>query len=171
MRRAIFLALLVFASGVCFADVTAEGTETPETDASNLLIPEESIFTDAYGQLNISPYSSIPRWGAFLINYAVGFGIGSFLQGDKAGGKRGLVLDILGFGLMGVGLLTALAPEPPLPGFFIRVTATGAIVGFVSKIYQMIRPWVYDDSSGIAVASTIDGNGKLAVSAKWVYRY
>ena len=106
-----------------------------------------------------------------MINYFIGFGIGSFLQGDKDGGRKGLVLDLCGLGLMGVGSIGILATEPPIAGFFVLEILAGSIVVVASKIYQMRRAWVFGDSGGFAVAPTIDGNGKPTVSAKWVYRY
>lgn len=110
--------------------------------------------------------NAIKRWPAFTINILAGFGIGSFVQHDIAGGVTGLVLDVIGtaaytaglcvfcacFGKTYTGILLVMfsggQAEPDFPSLTEMYVAEGLMYGGAavvlgSRIFQCIRPWVF----------------------------
>ena len=84
----------------------------------------------------------------FLLNWLVGFGVGSFYQGDTKGGKIALYgeLGSLGGGLVIFGLGAIVDIIGRNGGSLVGgvIGACAAIVGFlVFKVYEMIRPFTY----------------------------
>lgn len=101
-------------------------------------------------------------WGPFLLNWTVGFGIGSYVQKDTTGGGLGLVGDLGGITLMATGFLVELGQPRPTDyalgfarsystGLFHLSTPAGILVGsgallmVVSRVFQMLRPFSYSE--------------------------
>ncbi|MDH4262364.1 MAG: P13 family porin, partial [Spirochaetia bacterium] len=88
---------------------------------------------------------------AYLFNILPGFGVGSFVQGDKTGAKTALYGELGSIGaiiLGGISLGVGSSPtnvNVPLQvfgGIFIG----GGIIGLVAfKIYEIIRPFFFTD--------------------------
>ncbi|MDH4263795.1 MAG: P13 family porin [Spirochaetia bacterium] len=86
----------------------------------------------------------------FLINALIGYGLGSFTQGDRPGGKTALYGElgsigaiILGGTSVVLGSVSYIIPLTVFGGIFL----TGGIIGLVVfKVYEMIRPFFYSDS-------------------------
>lgn len=78
-----------------------------------------------------------------LVNLIVGAGIGSFIQGDTAGGAIGLACDAVGFAsCFGAGLI-GLSQRMDLTDLAIGLAFFGqaALVG--SRVFEIIRPHTY----------------------------
>jgi hypothetical protein len=102
------------------------------------------------------------KWPAFILNTALGFGIGSFVQGDTLGGFTGLLGDLAGIGLFWVGLYGPYF----LPMSFSPWMYFGGMGVFaVSRIIQMVRPFTYANKFFVAVAPDVDTKGNMALTA------
>ena len=161
MKKAILIILLTIVPCCIFAEENAS--------ALPLAFPD-------YGQAKISQYGDFPRGGAFALNFFLGFGIGSFVQGDKTGGIIGLVGDAIGVSLIYYGMLSAFANifsmhsndnRSSYSGFLFA----GSFIYIGSRVFQLIRPWVYEYPENLAIEPSIDENGKLALTVAWRYQY
>ncbi|MBN8215598.1 MAG: P13 family porin [Spirochaetes bacterium] len=98
----------------------------------------------------------------YLVNWLLGLGIGSFMQGDPLGGAIGLTGDLLSVGAMatGVALLT-----PPYGGGNLTAAAVcasaGLVVYLVSKVYQMFRPIYFVQRYNDQLARFLLSEGKF----------
>ena len=178
----LFLVLGVFAAVGVFAQASY-GNNALETggafvsksigfglEASPPVIRNEDVFSNM-NLLNmplvLSLYSSDDairaeriKWIALGLNLYCGFGIGSFVQGDTIGGNIGLWGDLAGCFFLVKGLISA------INGSYATVEllyGSGLLIG--TRIFQIVRPFVYAESFSVAVAPSIDANGKPAVTA------
>lgn len=104
-------------------------------ELSEFLTPEQRIYC----------YEENERSGVgpFFLNMLLGFGIGSFVQGDKGFGHMQLWGDICGYALMIPGLCMMFkGNEDTLMGGAVLTTIDSAAVGIVGTI-NLIRPWFY----------------------------
>lgn len=77
--------------------------------------------------------------GPFALNFFLGFGIGSFVQGDKKAGWNQLGFELLGISLMTTGLLSSGSAATTLVALGAGFSLGAAIVGYVS-------PWIYSNT-------------------------
>ncbi|UPA14086.1 P13 family porin [Borrelia turicatae] len=83
----------------------------------------------------------------FLLNFFVGFGTGSFVQGDLTGGLLILGFDMLGFGLISGGMYS-LSQHRSMntPTVALSLISLGGITLFVTRIVEIIIPFTYASS-------------------------
>lgn len=98
----------------------------------------------------------------FVINFFVGAGIGSYVQGDTKGGTVGLVLDLLAMSFVSNGFLLAYNRSLNDGGNYdtspeISVLAGSALL-LASKIYQGIRPFKFVKEENRKLARSLDVN-------------
>ncbi len=140
-------------------DSLADNEELIIKEAKNL---SQAELFDVYSDLSYEGDDiAIP----FVLNTFLGFGIGSFVQGDNLGGGIGLGLDLLAFGVGGVGAAYWFVSGVTLvPSIINDVSGSntptlddsiryGQIAGYLflsyaviyvgSKVFQMVRPWTY----------------------------
>ena len=79
---------------------------------------------------------------AFAVNWLVGFGIGSFIQGDTNAGLVTLLGELGAIGILGGGIATMGIDSTV--AISLAITGTGVLLGF--KIFEMIRPFVFADN-------------------------
>ena len=112
-------------------------------------------------KVNLYDDSKKNPWLAFGLNLAVGFGIGSFVNGDKKGGTTQLVGQILGDVFVGAGcglwyvgtFLRIRALDPDYPGdttlpTILTATGVGLMVGGAVaclgyQIYGIVRAFTF----------------------------
>ncbi len=102
----------------------------------------------------------------FLVNFLVGAGIGSFIQGDMKGGYTGLITDIVALGMYSVGYVqvftAALDNEISEGGSMLVLLGAGVMLG--SKIYQSIRPFSYSKEYNRRLNSSLMGKAEIFVT-------
>lgn len=84
----------------------------------------------------------------FMLNCFVGFGIGSYVQGDTKGGNVALLGNILSFSMLIAGYSQYNNSTTSSNNFFENNTlfVLGS-VGFIStKIFEIIRPFIFSSS-------------------------
>ena len=81
------------------------------------------------------------EWGAFGVNMIFGLGLGSFAQGDEAGGLAALAGELAGVTLILVGATTS----EPADEYHINfgLVFPGAALWLGSRIYSVFRPLNY----------------------------
>lgn len=85
----------------------------------------------------------------FCLNLIVGFGLGSFIQGDAAGGLISAGCDLLGFGLLFTGtLLYGIGILDLMFGGTMPAGASATLFGGLaivtgSRIFESIRPFFF----------------------------
>lgn len=97
----------------------------------------------------------------FVVNFFVGAGIGSFVQGDTKGGTVGLVLDLLALSLFYNGMLESYNMYYDDVYYEGRVEmyvmAAGALF-LSSKIYQWVRPFKFAKEENRKLARSLEVN-------------
>jgi hypothetical protein len=101
------------------------------------------------------------RWPAFVLNAALGFGIGSYIQGDSSGGETGTILD----GTTAAAFVLGMAAEN---GIMI-LAGLGLFVG--SRIYQLSRPFIYANGFYIDAKIKENGDGKPELTGYIGFRF
>jgi hypothetical protein len=137
--------IAIGARGGVFAHEIGDSFSTGNTDFGKNTLPnvgakDSQIFT-AKDQEKIKPAQlAAPDWAAFMLNFFVGVGVGSYAQGDITGGVIGTVGEVGGLGMMISGL--AMSDGSPGTGAVISLTGLGIFLG--TRIFELIRPWTYD---------------------------
>ena len=111
-----FILVLAIAFAAINGTVFAQGTEASSDEYYSIknlittdLFENSSVIKEKSASLStaqkVSLYNDTKKmpWLAFGLNTAVGFGIGSFVNGDKVGGRNQLVGEILGISFIGLG--------------------------------------------------------------------
>ncbi len=102
----------------------------------------------------------------FVVNLLVGYGIGSFLQGDTKTGTTALVADIVALGLYSVGYVqiyeAAFQGEISDIGYTMFLLGVGVLVG--SKIYQCTKPFSYAKEYNRRLHSSLLGKAEVFVT-------
>ena len=178
-KGVLILVLAAVAAGWAFPQTQYEA-DVPEIENSMVLINNSIDFgfipkSTNFNTLMLSPFSyeeykaamaKDRKWGAFVLNFAFGMGIGSFYQGDTKGGIIGLCGEASGI----LVLCTT---------FFIRdnfaAAVSSMIVGlslyFGTKIFEFVRPFIYANGFSVALIPNIDTNGKPTVTAMAKFKF
>ncbi|UPA19056.1 P13 family porin (plasmid) [Borrelia puertoricensis] len=136
MKQVLILMLFFVCIVVSFAqnyDEMASDTVATEGNMDNKL-----LLYELHKQNTLVP---------FLLNFFVGFGTGSFMQGNFTGG-----LLILGFDMLGVGLISggiySLSQYKGIetPTFALSLVSLGGMTLFITRIVEMISPFTYASS-------------------------
>jgi hypothetical protein len=199
-RIAIFISLALFISiGSIFADDF--GFSQFNTMGNNLFgygsVTGNNIFNKSDLTLFASGDASKAennKMTGFLLNFLLGFGIGSFVQGDTTGGTIGLVGDTVGTGMLIIYFVKIISATSQYDSDLLAaktiaqidsVTSTynknlesaftfaivGAVVYGGSRIFQLVRPFTYANKFSVAVVPTFDNNGQLAITAAVNFKY
>jgi hypothetical protein len=144
----------------------------------------------ARAQTGSQPWAVSSRGLALGLNLLVGFGVGSFVQGDPGGGAVGLVGDVAAISLLALGIVFSgdedgsYRTEQYWDGWQWQTYSyyeegsykrsplfyAGWVALAGSKIYQIIRPSVYANrvrremNVGFAPVFDINGNPALATT-------
>jgi Borrelia membrane protein P13 len=153
-RIALVLVLFVVSAG-CFAQ------DTGSADAKiNMLLSDglyrnyDAIVAESMGLSSEQKYRLYSNNDddpvmPFVLNFAFGLGIGSFVQKDVAGGLIAIGLDLVGIGATVVGSVqyySAILKDPtsltiPTDGLALLLAGTG--VTLASRVFQLARPFSY----------------------------
>ena len=111
------------------------------------------------------------KWTAFAVNLLVGFGVGSFIQGDTTGGIVGLSGELGGLILIIIGA-SATTTVTSYYGHSSTVAdpnngliAVGSIIVGATRIFEVIRPFTFANSFSLAFNPNIDANGHPSLTA------
>ena len=152
----------------------------------NFLSNEDAYYGNTIGSsysVTVSPLADSKatraadkKWAAFILNWLLGAGIGSFVQGDTAGGLVGLCGEAAGLILLLVGA----TPEEQLiyhhgydTGYYTtgitypneRLAYVGLGVFFSTRVFELIRPFNYASRSSVVLMPVFDAHGQLALAA------
>jgi len=210
-RLVIFVFLVLFVSiGLIFADnnnliiTTTNSFGFTQFDSiennffgyGNFMANNEFSYTSDFTLFasNNASKASDRRVSGFLLNLFLGFGIGSYVQGDTTGGTIGLLGDGIGTALLitcifkissattqyNLDLIhanTSARREQALSDYYSNLENAlifGIISGAVysaSRIFQLIRPFTYANKFSVAVLPNIDNNGQPAMTLSMNYNY
>ena len=152
MKKKLFIFVLfaLFAS-FAFAQDFYAGTSTFQSD---IYAGNTSFSTSMLGT-QITPYSdselldyTTDTLVPFLLNFFVGFGVGSFVQGDKKGAVTALVGDIVSCAtiIAGATLYSISIINFGFDYMFyigIGLAVGGSIMATGFRIYEIVRPYNY----------------------------
>lgn len=107
-----------------------------ENESSQLTESEKLILYSDFKKDNILP---------FVLNFLVGIGLGSFIQGDSTGGWIAVAGDMAGIGLLAVGYVGALNSVYGSSGYSSGITMIGIseIILAGTRIFECIRPFTF----------------------------
>ena len=163
MKRCAILFVLLLCAVTGFADTASAGAEL----RLNTLIDDglyrnfgaitaESFDLNAEQKYRLYAQHESDPMLPFLVNFLVGFGIGSFVQSDLSGGFLGAGLDLGGIAFVTIGYLMLLSEwmvyfpdydpyawpsEMPTAALSISLAGVGMLA--FSRIHQLIRPFTY----------------------------
>lgn len=85
------------------------------------------------------------QWVPFLVNFVVGGGIGSFIQGDKTGGTVALVGDIAGISavVIGASSYASASYSDPYTTKGLGMMTFGYIALLGTRIFELVRPFTF----------------------------
>jgi hypothetical protein len=117
------------------------------------------------------------KWVAFVLNLVLGFGIGSFVQGDTFGGIVGLVGDLGGLALFYspyfyflINFMDAIDNREiiSLEDYkkSLWIMAGGLVVLTLTHVFEVVRPFKYADKFSVAVTPTMTGQPALTAMVK-----
>jgi len=131
--------------------------------------------------------------GATALNCLTGFGVGSFVQKDKVGGRIGLSLDLAsilsiaaGFGIQAIVSSVYLTGQTytvghdnnsldnwscGTGGWFLNTTGPASVIGIalgvtvyiISKVYQFVRPLYYANTFNDNLVRLLLTDGRLGI--------
>jgi len=127
---------------------------------------KESTYLSDHEKMSLySMYENSPTV-PFIVNFLVGAGIGSFIQGDKQGGFTALVADVVGIGIFSTGYTQALSSvyygQTSSEGSGMILLGAGIMLA--SKIYQIIRPFSFSKEYNNRLRSSLQGNMKISLT-------
>jgi len=112
------------------------------------IIQEEAQFLTEEQKFNLYTVNKKSPGIAFVCNFFLGAGIGSFIQGDTAGGLTALIGDVSGltfvlladvFEVEREGYFTTYEPNP-----YMLIGGLSLLLG--TRVFELIRPWVFTNS-------------------------
>jgi ElaB/YqjD/DUF883 family membrane-anchored ribosome-binding protein len=114
MKKFILVLAITFAAinGTVFAQGTEASSDeyysiknliTTDLFENSSVIKEKSASLSTAQKVSLYDDTKKMPWLAFGLNTVVGFGIGSYVNGDKVGGTNQLVGEILGYSFLGIG--------------------------------------------------------------------
>jgi hypothetical protein len=111
------------------------------------------------------------KWPAFVLNLLLGAGIGSFVQGDTLGGVIGACGEVGGFIFVLVGVIPKqeqvyygyYTTELSFPNIGLSYVGLGVLMG--TRIFELVRPFIYADRFLLSVAPNFDVNGQRSLTA------
>ncbi|MCR4791027.1 MAG: P13 family porin [Treponemataceae bacterium] len=139
MKKTFSLFILLFAASFAFADAAKDFQLESYQPEFN------------YCSYESSDYATLKRPEvSFILNFLVGFGLGSYLQGDLKGGITASIGEVVSFAAFGsgIGLLINDAEEKQkvsIPGFALIMAGTICELGF--KIYECVRPFRFSQNN------------------------
>ncbi len=162
MKRFVVCLLLLAISAL---SIGAQNSSSPEARINlllqddlyrnfDLISAESSLLTDEQRYRLFTAHENDPTT-PFVLNLIVGLGVGSFVQGDIAGGLVGLGLGVVGLGTTMAGyfyLVDELANDPEFvaaadpistDGFRLILLGTGVSLG--GAIYRLVRTFTYSN--------------------------
>lgn len=181
----VFMVVGISAQTVDSAEKSDTGTVNSSTSENKIALDYANyLFEDGFMKGNnaekiaeLSPFLAVQQReslyseneqlgvGPFLLNLLLGFGIGSFWQGDKPVGYVQFYGDLIGYGLMIPGL--ALSLDGNSRGGVL--TALGSLLVLGVSIPAYIRPWTFASNRNAKLRRSlnVDANGKaLAQSSE-----
>lgn len=156
-RLAVMLIVVMVASMGLFAAKPEAQILQLKNQAAGMTAGEKMMFYESNKKSNILP---------FVLNFCLGAGVGSFVQGDTKGGVTGLIGDLAGCLLVGVGtgIMQQNAMAGELPGTLETLLIYGGcavLTGF--RIYECIRPFTFAKSYNNKLHEAIMGDASLTV--------
>ena len=116
---------------------------------------------------------NIDVWGVGALGWFVGFGIGSYIQGDVKGGTAGLVWDLLNG--VSFGLIFGIGPAIDSGGgiFVIGIVIVSTSL-LISRIFQAVHPHLWYKKNlaflkGLYLVPEIAYDGRVGIKGGLIY--
>jgi hypothetical protein len=110
------------------------------------IIQEEAQFLTEEQKFNLYIVNKKSPGIAFVCNFFLGAGIGSFIQGDTAGGLTALMGDVSGLTFILLANIFEVEREYYLnvPNPYMLIGGLSLLLG--TRVFELIRPWVFTNS-------------------------
>ncbi|MDR2149595.1 MAG: P13 family porin [Spirochaetaceae bacterium] len=170
MRKCILVIVLCTVGFVCFADDQSDKERAQQAfirvtnwldsglERNLLIIQNESLSLTSTQRINLFEAYEKGAGGPFALNFLLGFGIGSFVQGDAAGGWTTLLGEAAGIAAFcyGVSLMPVAVDEDYANSYegyeytsndqwekaeIFILGGAGLFIGM--RIFEWIRPFVF----------------------------
>lgn len=149
MKKAVCAVALVLAAGMVFGQSSSASSvagmikdglfknEARIKDASLSIGQTEKMML--YGDYKKDP------WVPFIVNFVVGAGIGSFIEGDTTGGVIAVTGDVVGWGsvLIGASTYANAVYSDPYTTKGLGTMTFGYILLLGTRIFEIIRPFTF----------------------------
>lgn len=138
MKKLVSVLVLFCVAGICFADDNALASVSGliKSDLFKNQAQIQGLSRDLSTAEKMALYGEYKKdqWVPFLVNFILGAGIGSFVEGDTTGGAIALGSDAAGLAciLVGAGSSDGLG-----------LVTVGYITLLGSRIFEIVRPFTY----------------------------
>ncbi len=177
MKKLLLVFALIFVTGLAFASTADNDTFVQIIDSLDKqsvkkldFVAENSYLLDNTQRYMLYRDFKKDTLVPFLINFTLGLGVGSYMQGDMFGGTFGLVGDVLGATLLSIGLSIHTSNVDPQQMNNNRsnlgsdiMTISGAVVLAASRIYQLVRPFTHANKYNKVLKNALFNNTSVAV--------
>jgi hypothetical protein len=140
MKKLVSVLVLLCLAGACFADdsmfFSVSGLIKSDLFKNQSKIEELSKDLSSTEKLTLYSQYKKDQWVPFLINFLVGCGVGSFVEGDTTGGVIALGSDLAGIACMLVG---AVAKDLPSDSNITNGLGVGAMLfGYILVVIRQL---------------------------------
>ena len=149
MKKLIATILLCCLTTVAFAQAESAGSVAgmikDDLFANEARIKMASTNLNQAQKLMLYGEYKKDQWVPFLLNFVVGAGIGSFIQGDKTGGTIALVGDLAGISAVVIGATSYANAvySDPYTTKGLGLTTFGYIALLGMRIFELVRPFTF----------------------------
>ncbi|MDR2602871.1 MAG: P13 family porin [Spirochaetaceae bacterium] len=161
MRKCLFLMVFVFLGLEAYCEESQLDANYGDVVFYDFLhTPQFDLSSFAYNSGQKAMMAENNKWAAFTLNLLLGFGIGSFVQGDGSGGLAAL------FGEAGS---LALILSSPRTGVVFAYIGLGGFLAM--RIFELIRPFSYANKFYVSFVPGFNETGKPVLTSAINFKY
>ncbi|HOV94197.1 MAG TPA: P13 family porin [Spirochaetales bacterium] len=166
MKKLVSVLVLLCVAGVCFADDSTLSSVSGliKSDLFKNQAQIQGLSKDLSSTEKMALYSEYKKdqWVPFLVNFVLGAGIGSFIEGDTTGGAIALGSDVAGLACILVGAGSSDG---------VGLVTVGYITLLSSRIFEIVRPFTYTAHYNSTLKQSLNYFGGLSFEPSLVPSY
>jgi hypothetical protein len=153
----------LFAQNSGYTEATVFAQEPMYMDFGDANTPQLSLYANSTKAVK----SEDRKWPAFILNFLVGLGIGSYVQGDGVGGTIGLVGTLGSYAVIISGISGVAIGDTG--GATMAVIGSATLLG--TRIFGLIRPFTYANKYSFGFVPTMSPDGEIGLTAAVGFKF
>ena len=177
MKKLVSILVLLCVAGVCFADDSTLSSVSGliKSDLFKNQAQIQGLSKDLSSTEKMALYSEYKKdqWVPFLVNFVLGAGVGSFIEGDTTGGAIALGSDVAGLAcvLIGAGSYASAVYADPYTTSGLGLMTFGYVALIGSRIFEIVRPFTYTAHYNSTLKQSLNYFGGLSFEPSLVPSY